>query len=636
MKALLLTLGMAMLPSAIPAADPAYVGSAACAKCHREIAASQSHSNMALTWHGATTLSLPTDYSAQFREGPAPEIEYRLSRKQDRFTFEVKLPGRDTVALPVETIVGGRRHGLSFLARLTELGGVPLTRPALVETRYLHGAAENRLALSAGFPPEKPSSYETALGRVLSPGFEKKCLACHGLNTRKEVNESGVRCEACHGPGAPHLAAIAQGGKGGLGIVNPARLTHDQSLEICAQCHSGFSRVADPLPDDLLISNQVAALENSECFIQSGHGLSCRNCHDPHQNATASDALAVKACLSCHGAQVANRAALCPVNRKDQCIGCHMPEVTKGSFRMADHWIRVHPEQGVAVPAAKAPEWRTRRPPLRELLWLIVVGQRAAADDIRRQLDGGAPFFDLAGRSSTDSSAADGGFVGPKWLKDMDPQSAAVAARLAPGELSPVLEVNGRFTILRRTERDFLWHAGRAQEEAARLKTQGKLAEAAAKNLEALRIYPHFLRALIFLAVSRGEAGEGALAAGILEYATRLHPDDAPAWYNLGIAYGALGRSADEIAAYRKAIALEPDIAPAYLNLGAALLTAGQAGAAIQTFQQGLEINPLSAQISYNLSLALEQQGKPEAARHALALASAVDPEFVRRQQQAR
>lgn len=632
MRGFLFTLGIALLPSALPAADPAYVGSAACARCHREIAASQAHSNMALTWHGTTTSILPADYSAQFREGPAPEIAYRLSRQLDRFSFEVGMPGHDALALPVETIVGGRRHGLSFLARLTELGGVPLSRAPLVETRYLYSATEKRLVLSAGFPVEKPSSYETALGRVLSPGFEKKCLACHGLNTHQEVNESGVRCEACHGPGGPHLAAVANGGKGGLGIVNPARLANGRSLEICAQCHSGFSRVADPLPDDLLISNQVTALENSECFVQSGHGLTCLNCHDPHRDATALDAIAVKACLACHGAQVPNRAALCPVNQKEKCIGCHMPEVTKGSFRMADHWIRVHPEQGVAVPAAKPAEWRSRRPPLREFLWLIVTGERATADDIRKQLDGGAPFFDLAGKYSTDGSASAGGYAGEKWLKDMDPQSSAAAARLAPGEISPVLEVNGSFTILRRMPRDFLWQAGRAQEEAANLKGQGKLAGAAAKNLEALRIYPHFLRALIFLAVSRGEAGEGALAASILEYATRLYPADAPAWYNLGIAYGALARTAEEIAAYRKAIALEPDITPAYLNLGAALLTAGQGEAAIQTFQKGLEINPLSAQISYNLSLALEQQGKPEEARRALAVASAVDPEFVRRQ----
>ena len=55
-------------------------------------------------------------------------------------------------------------------------------------------------------------------------------------------------------------ASDQQGQSGG--IVNPKKLTPEQSLEICAQCHIGFSYHADPLPKDLLVSSQVPALRS--------------------------------------------------------------------------------------------------------------------------------------------------------------------------------------------------------------------------------------------------------------------------------------------------------------------------------------------------------------------------------------
>ena len=69
----------------------------------------------------------------------------------------------------------------SFLFRVSEIEGLKLARPALVEGRYLHSAPHGELLLSPGFPEEPPVTYETALGRVLSPDFEQKCLAWAGI-----------------------------------------------------------------------------------------------------------------------------------------------------------------------------------------------------------------------------------------------------------------------------------------------------------------------------------------------------------------------------------------------------------------------------------------------------------------------
>ena len=201
-------------------------------------------------------------------------------------------------------------------------------------------------------------------------------------NPQPKQSPGGVHCEACHGPGRAHLEAISQG-KSQPSIINPAKLTNEAAIERCAQCHSGFAPVYDPVPDDLLISNQVNALKNTECYIQSGAGLSCMNCHDPHNDATNVEVKSAALCRSCHDRAAAKRASLCPVNQKDGCLGCHMPRVTKGSFTMVDHWIRVHPEQGVAA-NTHDDSLRTTVRPKREQLRMMVIEDQARATDSRR------------------------------------------------------------------------------------------------------------------------------------------------------------------------------------------------------------------------------------------------------------
>ena len=106
-------------------------------------------------------------------------------------------------------------------------------------------------------------------------------------------------CESCHGPGSEHLKAIASNSSSTT-RPEPKKL----SMERCAQCHSGFSEIQDPVPDDLLISSQVTALKRSQCYIQSGGGIGCTACHDPHRDAMKDDAKSGKACLLCHGTTV--------------------------------------------------------------------------------------------------------------------------------------------------------------------------------------------------------------------------------------------------------------------------------------------------------------------------------------------
>lgn len=604
-----------VLPLGWTAESDGHVGSAVCGQCHRAIAAAQAKSNMARTWQGTATRILPATYSEQRAEGP---VAYRAARTKSGIEFEVKLPGREPLKAPVEDIVGAERHGISFLVRLQSIEGVQLERAPLVETRYLHSTHENALVLSPGFPEQQPVSYESALGRALSPSFEKKCLGCHG-------QQAGIQCESCHGPGRTHLESVAAG-KPKAGIVRP-------DMETCAQCHSGFVPLSDPIPDDLLISNQVNALKNSECYIQTAGGLGCTSCHDPHQDSPQVPARSVEACLGCHSERVERHAALCPVNRDGACVGCHMPEVKKGSFHMVDHWIAVHPEQHTKVPAAREAAWNTRVRPRHVYLRIIVTDDAAKAEQAHARLQKGDAFFDVARELSLDPSATGGGYLGEMWLDRMDAKLADAAARLAPGGHSPVVDTGGRYVILARQPRDFRWQADQLQQQATTLRLQGRLDQAAEKYQEALRIYPQFLRALIFLGATFGQQGNGERAAGVLEFATRLYPSDPAAQYNLGIAYAALGRGADEMRAYRRALELEPDLIPAYQNLGASLYAAGQADNAIEVYKEGLKMDPLSAVLYYNVGVIERDRGHAEEANRAIAVARKLDPEFVKRQE---
>ncbi len=603
------------------------MGHQACAACHRNIALAQSHTNMARAWPDLSTAQLPANYFEKHTEGPAPAIQYEIKRSSQSLQFRVQMPGEPLLDFPVESLIGGERHGLSFLLRVPALKGSPLSRAPLVEARYFHYAEQNRLALELGFPEEKPTTYETALGRVLTPILEKRCLSCHGApRTHGTLVENGITCESCHGPGQPHLAALSAH-SADTGILNPGKLPVQDSMRACSQCHAGSSVIEDPMPDDTLISDQVTAFKNMECWRQSGGAITCTNCHDPHQDAPRAMVVAKseKTCLGCHGARVSKHAALCPVNRTAGCVGCHMPDQVRGAFIMADHWIRVHPEQKVEA-AAHDPAWRTTVTPQHLFLRMIVLDDLEKASAIQEQLQSGASFFDLARANSTDrATAMNGGYLGDLDAAKLDPAWSEAALKLAPGEISRVLEANGKYMLLQRLPRNFREDAEAVFNQAMELRKQGDPKAFVNQMLESLKIYPYLLRALTWLGATYGQMGNPKVSVGILDIALRLYPQDGGVHYNLALAYGAMG-DAREISEYQRALEIDGDLVLAYLNWGASLYAKGQYDEAIKIYREGIEVNPLLASLHYNLGLALEQEKKTAEAEAEMTLAAKIDP----------
>jgi tetratricopeptide (TPR) repeat protein len=580
---------------------------------------------MATTWQGKLASWLPASFSAEV----ADDLPYQLKYLGGTLTYSVEFPPGTKVSLPVAIAMGGRRHGIGFLLPLKEVDGIPLARPALVQARYAWSPEKHKLLIAPGCVSTKAQSLEGALGLVLSPTFEARCLNCHGQpGISGSGKDGGVHCESCHGPGSEHLTAIARG-NARQGIINPTRLSAEDSIAVCARCHVGLERFSDPSPDDLLVANQVRAIKSSECFLQSRHPFSCVTCHDPHEDDAGDTRRAVNACLGCHTGKITLHAAICPVNASGGCIACHMPSVEMGPLHLVDHVIRVHPEQKVHV-VNHSPALNTQVQPISEYLRIIATNTAAAAAAARERLGKGESFYKVARETSVDRTAEIGGYLGREVLAHLsDGVSREAATRLAYGDISPIIRDGERWLILERLPRDFRWEAEQLEIEAENFAARGDALSAIDKAQQALMIYPQFLRAIRLIGLTFAQSGNPMKGAAVLTTAARLYPEDPGAAFALASTRELLADKAGASEAYRRAISLEPDLTAAYANLGMISYSAGDWQSAITTFRQGLQIDPMSAELNYNLGLALKRSGDTRAAHQATALARRLDPDFV-------
>lgn len=273
-----------------------YVSSESCRACHP-----QEHASWHDTYHRTMTqvvspetvqapisereiqLTTRGRTSALWREGDEywiemidPDWEIARSRQGLGSVTDAEDPPKVQRQLVMST---GSHHIQTFWvngARGNEMHQVPWSYH-LLEKRWI---PLNDIFL---LPPDTPANLLTLWNEV--------CIQCHtvhaepGLNHRSgvfqsRVSELGVACEACHGPGAEHVALFAQqappsphsadpqasqhtsaadgpatdGAKGrtnaselpdDLRIVNPLRLPHDRSAHVCGQCHSDFMIIGD-------------------------------------------------------------------------------------------------------------------------------------------------------------------------------------------------------------------------------------------------------------------------------------------------------------------------------------------------------------------------------------------------------
>jgi len=277
------------------------------------------------------------------------------------------------------------------------------------------------------------------------------------------------------------------------------------------------------------------------------------------------------------------------------------------------------------VAATRNPAWRSTIPPKHLYLRMIVLDDAAKAASLRQQIAAGGSFFELARANSLDrTTGVNGGYMGDIEASQFDPAWSVSAMTLSYGEMTGVIQANGKYVLLQRMPRNFRDDADAKVNEAGELRKQGKAQESMAALFDALRIYPHFLRALTYLGINYSQAGNPQVGAGILGIATRLYPRDQGAHFNLGVAYGALGNE-NEIPEYKRTLEIDEDYIPAYLNWGGALFAKGQYDEAIQLYRKAIMINPLSAPLHSSLAVALERVNRNEEAEAERTLAARIE-----------
>ena len=212
------------------------------------------------------------------------------------------------------------------------------------------------LSAIAGSDGYDPRTTIESLGRALSLDEVQQCFSCHTTDytpgpSGPVLNEMGIHCERCHGPGLEHVRLMAGPSPPPAGqdrkILNPAQLKAFAQIEMCGACHGKPPRdtdlsalqLSEPTPQMARYPSRRLVL--SRCFSESADGLKCTSCHNPHINVSEWRALRDQPCIACHSEGLRAKARICPLQQSD-CVSCHMPkERAMLHFDFTDHWIRV-------------------------------------------------------------------------------------------------------------------------------------------------------------------------------------------------------------------------------------------------------------------------------------------------------
>ncbi len=263
MAALALALALRARPAAPASSLPihvepgeGFVGSGACASCHR----AQYES-----WHQSYHRSMTQAASADTVRAPWQGVlrwrgrDYTLFRRDEQLW--VKLPDLERMA---ELARQGRSIESGGDAKDVERPVVMTTGSHHYQAYWVPGTRGNELRQfpfvyhfeSERFLPRHDVFLQPETDPVHVARWNSNCIQCHSVagqprhdlardRFETRVAELGVACEACHGPGAAHVSlerGAANGSEGRVDprIVSPSRLDPERASEICGQCHSYF------------------------------------------------------------------------------------------------------------------------------------------------------------------------------------------------------------------------------------------------------------------------------------------------------------------------------------------------------------------------------------------------------------
>jgi len=311
-----------------------YVGSATCARCH-----ANTYASFIDTWH-----------PNMLRQADDTNILGDFNSQDPDLTFT-----RDDV----QWVLGGQ-----YKQRyLTEVDG------------KLFVLLSEWNVLTKDWTPYVTGEWIPYEGQIWrNRPYERYCAGCHttGFDPASQTwVEPGVGCEACHGPGADHVASTGNRTK----IVNPARLDFQEQVEVCAQCHSrgndpsgdypypvgyhpgGPAKLNETFilstnPDDFWPDGTVKRHHMQfQDWQQGAHkdSVSCIFCHTSHSPGETDHQTRMvdnDRCLVCHQNQVdlaEHIPFMASAVERVNCTDCHMPQISKfvaSDFQILSHTFR--------------------------------------------------------------------------------------------------------------------------------------------------------------------------------------------------------------------------------------------------------------------------------------------------------
>ncbi|MGE5152859.1 MAG: tetratricopeptide repeat protein [Bdellovibrio bacteriovorus] len=674
-------------------ASRGYLGAAVCGECHQKELGLWKGSHHDLAMQEARPETVLGDF--QDAEIEVHGVKSRFFLQDGGFFVHTDGPDGEVRDYPIRytfgwyplqqyliELPGGRLQalGLAWDSRPKEQGG----------QRWFHlypdGSMDHRDPLH-WTAPDQTWNYQ--------------CADCHSTDLRRRYDaESGtydtryaeidVACEACHGPGARHVAwaraqaaeqaepgkvRANQGAEGpapdaasrGLlvdlkdrdgGIWEndpqtgqprrsvPRGLQGRVQVQTCAQCHSRRGRIWDELEagEPLYQGFRLALLEPSlyfpdgqikdevyvyGSFIQSRmyhQGVVCSDCHDPHSLKPLAEGNAV--CARCHVAA-----------RYDSSEHHHHPPGSTGAACVACHM----PQRLYMVVDERADHsLRVPRPDL-----TLKIGTPNACNGCHRDKDAAwaavavegwypdprhrGPHFGEA-LHAADTRAPDASARLIALAGDPSQPAIARASALARLGEAPGPEVLMTLPRLLADPDDLVRAQAVRVLEEADLQTRVELAwslledPARTVRLEAARV----------LAPVMGQGIGGALQdqmTAALEEAVAaelVNAERPEAHLNLGLLAAAAGEPRVAEDAYRTALRLDARFTPARANLADLYRALGRESEAEAELETGLSLDPGSADLHYALGLARVRAKRLEAAIESLARAAELAPEHSR------
>ena len=317
-----------------------YAGADACGKCHPAELQRQSASEHARALYPAARHPLATRFQTTAALRRSPAFDFRFILEPRGLLLRVASADQ-AVVLPVEWAFGAGDQAVTFVSRAGP--------GQYLEFYFSYFSSTGAMGITPGQEGIEVRRLADAAGFVHRDLDALQCFQCHSTGPVDisggafHPHETGVRCEACHGPGGEHQRAA-----GKAPIRNPRQLSAVALNDLCGKCHRlpPAAGASFDWNNPWNVRFEPAYLSQSACFRKSKDRLTCLSCHSPHDPLRRDDPASYnRVCAGCHTAAHTDSA-------RTDCIDCHMPRVSpRAPLRFTNHWIGVF-ATGRIVPAA--------------------------------------------------------------------------------------------------------------------------------------------------------------------------------------------------------------------------------------------------------------------------------------------